>query len=898
MRPYHFDLELAIAAWRRSLTFNRTFSGDDLDELEQHLRDQVAGLVAIGTPEEQAYRQALREMGDQGTAETEYRKVYWGKLHRQHRWVDEFYWRGSMIKNYVSIAVRQMRRHKVYTFINVLGLSVSMACCLLVGLYIRDELAFDRFHEKADRLYILTGKGTDHISLSTPYSLATVLGSELPDVAHATRVWGGRDIPILQMDTRNQVDRQVLLTEPSFFKLFTFPTLAGDPEATLAKPDGVILTASSARLLFGSEDPIGRQVSFPPMLNENITFTVGAVVHDPPAASSIQFDVLAPLSLMGPMMLKENEWGFSLLETYVETMNPLDVSTLTERITGVLQPHLGEETEFVFSAYPMAWQHLSGLRANGLTGQSKYLYLFGSVALLVLLIASVNYVNLVTAQAMRRIREVGVRKTLGAFRMQLATQFLVESTLLCLAAFALAGLATAGALPFFNDLVDKQLTAGDLFNGWSLPAWGAALLALTTVAGMYPALYLARFEPMSMLRGAGGAASPSGGRRLRQGLIICQFAISAMLLIATGIIYQQMQYVRQADLGFDGEQVVVIDLPQNMPNASRETLKQRVAAYQGVLSVTLANGTPGRFYLGFNRPAEESAPDTPNTGQTISYHPSSVDYDYIRTFNIPLLAGRDFSQAYPADALNAYILNKTAVQELGWSPAEAVGKTFRLGPPEVPNGEIVGVVEDFHIATLHDPIAPVVLQMHRSGPVGGLPFTLSAKLETGNIPETLAYIEAQYSALAPDFPFAFGFIDDEFDAMYRAEERLSRTITVAAALAIFLACLGLFGLAAFTAERRTKEIGIRKVLGATVSNIALLLSREFLVLATLAFILAIPPAYLLMQNWLSEFAFRISIGPGIFLLAGGLLWAIVLLTIGHRAVRTALADPVESLRYE
>ncbi|MCI0696538.1 ABC transporter permease [candidate division KSB1 bacterium] len=805
-----------------------------------------------------------------------------------------------MFNIHLKIALRNLLRHKGYSFINMAGLAVGMVCCILIGLYVEDELSFDCFHENVDRLFVITGEHpVPGRTLATPYSLASTLQAAMPEIEQTTRVWEGKALPVIREEVQLRANRRVLLTEATFFEMFSFPALAGDPAATLNAPDAAVITESMARTFFGEEYPIGRTLTFHRFGNNVHTIRIGAVVKDAPANSSLQFDLVAPLSLLGEKTLQENQWGVHIVATYVQARSPLPVKMFSARITETLQKHLPALAleGFTYSALRLPALHLSGLNAEGLQGQPQYLYLFGTVALFVLVIAAVNYVNLVTAQSMQRAREVGVRKTMGAERSQLVRQFLGESILLSLGALVLAFVLMDLALTMFNRLFDKELTFMGIGYGMALPLLCGFVLLVAIAAGAYPAFVLSRFQPTEVLRGTGKVGA-SGGRRLRQSLVVFQFTISAALIIGTTIIYRQLNYMQHKNLGFSGEQVVVIDLPASLSATIRETLKQRVLSYSGILRASVATGVPSRFQMGFRRAVAEAAPQASTHEERIRFMPAAVDYDFIPTLGLSLLAGRNFSDRFQTDISRAYVLNKTAVERLGWSPKEAIGKTFTLGPPGTPEGEVIGVVDNFHIASLHKEIEPVVLQFHTLPPVGSLPYVLAAKLAPEHIREGMEHIEQQFSLLAPGASFQYVFLDDVFNQMYRAEERLSRIFTTFAALAIFIACLGLFGLAAFTAERRTKEIGIRKVLGASVSRIVTLLSKDFAKLVLLANLIAWPIAWYAMNRWLQDFAYRVHLSWWVFALAGGLALLIALLTVSTQAIRAALANPVEALRYE
>lgn len=809
-----------------------------------------------------------------------------------------------MLKNYLTLAMRRLKRQPGYTFINVAGLAVGMACCVLIGLYVKDELSFDRFHERADRLYTFAHHGAFWgPSLSTPYPLAPTMESGLPDVEHAARTWGGTETAIVREEGQIRSDEVVMLTEPSFFRMFSFATVAGDPVAALGAPDGVVLTAATARAFFGDENPIGRTLQIPRFGNERI-FTVGGVVGDVPANSTIRFDVAAPLPLIGEEYMRDDSWSSFMYRTYVLTSPPLDADVLNEKLAGALTQHFRdaqrENDPPTFKAYPLKSVYLSNLYggADGFKGQYRYLYIFGSVAFFVLLIAAVNYVNLATVQATQRAREVGMRKALGARYGQLVRQFLGESMLLSFAALAASLLLTAAALPAFNRLFEKDLVLGSAEIAFALILLFAFVVLVAVAAGAYPAFVLSHFRPTAVLRGAGTTVTSSSGGLLRKGLVVFQFTISVALIIGTAVIYEQLKYVQNKDLGFEGEQVVVVNLPGSLSDPVRESLKQQALSAAGVRRASVANGLPSQFNMTLGRPVGYISPEARTEKESVQFKPAVVDFDFVETLGLSVLAGRSFSEDFSADLTRAYVLNEAAARELGWSSEEAVGKSFKLsGSQETPEGEVIGVVEDFHIASLHQEIEPIVLQL-REDDSWSTSYVLIVKLAPDGIRGAVEHIEQQFARAAPGETFQYEFLDDRFDAMYRTEQRLSRIFTTFAALAILIACLGLFGLAAFTAQRRTKEIGIRKVLGASVAGIMALLSKDFLTLVGIAFVVAAPVAYFGMNRWLEDFAYRIEIGPGVFLLVGALAFIIAVATVSYQSMKAALADPAKSLRYE
>lgn len=795
-----------------------------------------------------------------------------------------------MIKNYIKIAWRNLIRHKSNTIINLSGLAVGLACCILISLYAREELSYDRFHENSDSIVAL---GVEHqqfgTMISTPYPLATALEEEVPEVERATRLISIQNLN-LSRDGQDYITiDQIKYSEPGFFDIFSFDLLYGNKEFALEAPGQIVLTKRTSQQLFGEINTVGESVYW---MQEDTTMVleISGIVDNPPQNSSITFDALVSFETFPERYRQPGSWGAYSFSTYALLNGPEARNVLDEHLDVIAGRHY-DNANTKFLSIPITSLHLSEMSYNtGFTGNAKYLYLFGSVALFILVIACVNYVNLSTAKVSLRAKEIGVRKTTGAGKGQLAMQFLSESVLLSFGAYLLALLLAEVAMPWFNQLFGTHISGGEntMFLIWlALGAIGVGLLA-----GIYPALYLSGISPSVILRKSlpGG----SSGAMLRKGLVVGQFGIALALIMGSMVIYEQLRFAQTRDLGFDGEQVVVINLPNQQAWQMRHTLRDRAASHAGVTGAAVANGAPGNFNIRLSHDPETFSPDSrTETESGISVAPAVVDYDFIQVLDIELLAGRNFSKEYASDHDRAYILNRKAAAELGWTPEDAVGRRFTLDN----EGEVIGVVENFHIASLHREIEPVVLQIHESDSWSST-CRLLARLHPDRITEAMNFLEKEVAGYAPNLSFNYEFLDEKFDAMYRTERRLGQIVSLFTFIAIFVACLGLYGLAAFAAERRIKEIGIRKVMGATVAHIVALLNRDFLKLVLLGFVIAVPTAWYFMNRWLADFAYRIEIGAGTFLLAGSAAMLIALLTVSWQSVKAAMTNPVNSLRSE
>ncbi len=800
-----------------------------------------------------------------------------------------------MIRNYLKIAYRTLKRRKGYAFINVFGLAVGLAACILIGLYVQDELSYDDFHENADRTYrVLREFDIPDLQTTiagTPPALAPALEASVPAVEATVRVLrrGG----VVQHETRRFAESGFVWADAGFFEVFSFPMLRG--EAALDRPGTVVLTEAMATKYFPDENPVGQTLR----VGERSLEVTGVMANVPSNSHLDYIDFVGSLETWDI----QPSWGYNNFTTYVMLAEGASISEVAPQIDAVItantQPDgeeaadvIGDGDGFIPHLQPITGIHLGqGVSVEiGAAGNMLYVYLFAALAVFILLLACINFMNLSTARSMERASEVGMRKALGARREQLAGQFLGESILMTLGALLLALVLARLALPGLNALAGKSLSMGALWGGPQVLALVALVVVVGLVAGSYPALALSRFEPATVLRGTLGSA---GGRRLRKVLVVFQFAISIAILVGTGVVYQQLDFMRSAGLGFDEDNLVVVE-NIGFLEGQAETFEQELRQLPGVQGVASGYSMPGTFFINSMwRPAEPGA-----ERQNMNY--SFVGWDYVETLGIEMVAGRDLSRAFATDSF-AVMLNEAALHDFGWTAEEAVGKEIErgFGDGGPYDFTVVGVMKDFHYRPLHQEIYPLALfaPVQRQNRVAVRVAPGDPRLRGDRLAGTLAAIRGTWEQLS-ELPFRYSFLADELAAQYRAEERLASVFGLFAGLAILIACLGLFGLAAFTAERRTKEIGIRKVLGASVPSIVMLLSKDFLKLVLVAFVIAAPLAYWAMSTWLEDFAYRIDLGVGVFLLAGFLALVIALATVSYQAIRAALADPVEALRSE
>lgn len=894
----HFNLDKAIAAWRRSFKYRRAFFDDDLEELERHLRDHVALLINDGWELEEAFREAQRHLGEWSAMESEYRKVFWAKVKHKRGLLQEIWWDLTMLANYFKVALRNLRRQKGHAFINITGLSVGIACCLLIMLYIFDEVGYDRYHEKADRIFRVVmdaqvaGDKLDDPVTAVP--MARTLVDRFSEVEAASRLEQRSGVMVRYEDKSFREDR-VFFADSSMFDILSIPLIHGEASRALVEPNTLVLTESTARRYFDDANPMGKILTI-----DGDDFRVTAVAADLPSRTHFHFDFLASFTTLP---YSENDMWFPLnYYTYValhEGYNEVDLEAKfpdlvasqmgsdIEKVLGMSYDEFVEGGNFLrFHLQPIPDIHLysnykTEIEANG---DITYVYLFSAIAFLILLIACINFMNLSTARSSSRAREVGMRKVLGSFRRQLVQQFLGESILMSAIAMILACGLVVLFLPSFSELAGKQLDLGLFENGWVWLGLIGFASVVGLIAGSYPALFLASFRPVVVLKGKLGVNS--GRSRLRGGMVVFQFAASIVLIVGTLVVYNQLQYIQETKLGFEKEHVVVVDNVWAL-GQQRDAYKQAILQSASVSRASAAHKMPGDDY-GRNAYWETSRE------HALAWPFQTVDEDFVETLNIELVVGRDFSPDFPSDSASI-MLNEAAVRDLGWD--DPIGKV--LEAPELDNYPtkytVIGVVKDFHYQSLHNEIFPLVI--HPNG-VWGNVMVMAVRIEGQQISETLAMLEEQWQAFVPDEPFSYSFLDQDFDNLYQAEQRTGVTFAVFSILGILVACLGLFGLAAFMAEQRTKEVGVRKALGASVASVVILVTQDFVKLIGLAFVVAVPIAYFGMNHWLEDFAFRVDIGVGTFLFAGGLALTIALLTISYQAIKAAVADPVKALRYE
>ncbi|MEK6481360.1 ABC transporter permease [Catalinimonas sp. 4WD22] len=795
----------------------------------------------------------------------------------------------AMFRNYFKVATRNLAKHKFYSILNILGLAIGMTCCLLIFLYVQHELSYDRFHSKVDRIYrLVTDIKTPTETLNvgeTSSPMAPYMKVDLPEVEEIVRLDDARFL--LQREDQTFQEDEAMLADSSFFEVFSFTLLEGDPKTALKAPFSIVLTENAAQKYFGHEDPMGQRL----LLEGEYDCMVTGVMENVPENSHFTFEVLMSLSTRLEEVYPEasDQWGNFINTSYILLSEQTDPKTLESKLPDFLDNYISEKDRDEGMNYTLFLEPLSQVyfseRGAFITGNLTNVKIFAIIAVFILLIACINFMNLATARATERAKEVGIRKVVGAIRRQVTVQFLCESLLLSLLAFAIALLGSELLLPVFNQLAGKIVALSVIQQTYYLPLFVSVAIGVGVMAGFYPALVLSGFKSVAILKGR--FSSSQRGIWLRKVLVIAQFAISIILIVGTAVVYIQLDYMRKQALGFKKDQMLVIDFRgDDVIQEKIETFKQQLAGHPQVKSIAASSSVPGEGNNGAYTEIENPDGDMQSSNVNLFY----VDHDFLAHYEMPLAAGRAFSQDFLTDT-SALIVNEALARNYGYtSPEDILGKRFSQWGVE---GEIIGVVEDYHFRPLQEEIAPMSIRLE---PNRSRFFSLS--LGTEDISSTIAALEQKWQNIAPQRPFNYYFLDEAFNKQYRSEVRFGQIFICFAGLAIFIACLGLLGLISYTIVQRTKEIGIRKVLGATESSLVHLLSKDFLALVIVAFLVASPIAWYVLSKWLEGFAYRVELPWWVFASAGLLATVIAMLTVSFQSIKAALANPVESLRNE
>lgn len=798
-----------------------------------------------------------------------------------------------MFRNYIKIAFRNLMKHKTFSFINIVGVAVGLACFLLLALYVKDELVYDRYNTKADRIYRVTrtflsseGVATLKLAQLAP-PFAPLIRQDFPEVEEVLRTLD--EDALIRYGEHAFHERDIFFAESNIFKVFDFQVVAGNASYALANPFSMMLSRPMAEKYFGRENPIGKTVR----LENQFDLTVTGVFEPLPSQSHfhpsflVSFNTFNDSRVYGAEQLRTN-WGNNSFNTYLLLKPNVDPQRVEKAFPAFQDKHVPggkASTWSVLNLQKLADIHLRSHTDSEVepTSDIRYIYLFSAIGLFILLIACINYMNLATARSAGRAKEVGMRKVVGALRTQLISQFLNESFLLVFFALGIAIFLVMLCLPTLSDFTGKELSVSQLID----PIFVTVLIGVTLLtglmAGSYPAFFLTSFRPLGVLKGQIASTMRSG--KLRQVLVVTQFSIAIVLIISTAIVYNQMKYIQNYHLGYAKDQVLVLsDLGDSTTNY--DVLKQQLMQTGVVRNMGRSSRIPSGRLLD-SQEAKVMKGDS-LAPVNINLRGLYVDYDFIPTYQIKMAAGRNFSRNYSTDT-SMVVLNETAVRRLGWTPEQAIGKLFYYGESK---GQIIGVTNDFHFESLHQQLSAVAMILQ--------PNTLnwlSVPIQ-GDVPTALSRVETVWKRFFPNRPFEYKFLDERFNKLYAREQTQQTLFSIFAGIAILISCMGLFGLSMFVAEQRTKEIGIRKVLGASVPSLVRLFSTDFLKLVLVALVIATPLAWYAMHNWLSDFAYRTTIHWWIFLLVGGLTVLIALLTVSVQSIKVALMNPVKSLRSE
>lgn len=782
-----------------------------------------------------------------------------------------------MLRNYLKIAWRTLRREKGYVAINLVGLAIGLAACLMIGLYLQHELSFDRFHEQSEDIYRVASDRGDRVVARAPLPAGPLLEESFLAIDHAVRFSMGQETLVEHGDRRFYEDR-FAYTDAAFFDVFDFEVLSGDPATDLARPFTVFLSRSIAKKYFPDGSPVGKTLQ----IDGERDYEVVGLFEDAPANSHIRFDFLSSWESEYATGLDRDRWDVAAA-TYLLVPDQAKAQQLNQQLTDFFErthPDQQAQSENAYTLTPLHDIRLYAQQEWEMTpqGDIRHVYLFSAIALFLLFIACVNYMNLATARAMRRAQEVGVRKSMGATRGDVARQFMAESFILVTTAVAVAAALVKLAFPAFTSLMEMPVSVP--FSLWMIPALLGTVVLVSLLAGSYPAAYLSGFSPIQAFQRH--SSSPQSGT-LRRSLVVFQFALSAALVVATFGLHQQMQLIQDQRPGFDREQVVLMPT-RGAAGKQYEALRREMLQHPTVAQVTLSSYEVGRGGSQLSFLSAEEIEGASFKGSEM-VHVIHTDAHFLETFGIDLLRGQNMRQAGDAGVL----ANEAAVRVLGWD--EPIGKRVHVGEQEE---AVRGIVEDFVLTTLHDDIAPTLIV-----PGGDwYAATIAAKVAPTDLQAILAHLESQWNQFIPEQPFVYSFVDAEFDALYRTETRLAHLFTAAALLAVLIASLGVLGLVAFIVQTRRKEIGIRKVLGATAQSIVLLLSKDFLRLIGVALFLGIPLAYHGLDRWLNTFAYRAEIGVGLVVSTAICLLGAVLVSVSYHALRAAWTDPAVALRDE
>lgn len=803
-----------------------------------------------------------------------------------------------MFRNYIKIAFRNMHRHRMYSAINIAGLAIGIACSILIMLYVNYELSYDSYNTKADRTYRLAVSAlVGNTKINQTYSSAvtfTKLMQDFPEVETGLKIFKMGRVPV-HIGDRIFYESDGLAVDSTFYEVFSIKLLSGNPRSVLEEPNSVVLSKSTALKYFNTTDVTGRMITLDlPYGMGKETFRISGVSEDMPANSHFHYNYLLSLTSF-PELINAKGWSQNNFISYVVLKKGASSAAFDAKLKEFTRKYMGGKKYDAWVAKGNYWiYYLQPLRDIHLTsdlngefepgGNKTSVYIFSVVSIIILLIACINFMNLSTARSSLRAKEVGLRKVVGAGRKRLVFQLLMESVITSYVALIVALIIVETILPYYSSLIGSEINFSYFNNAGEIVTLLLLGLGVGLIAGFYPAFVLSSFQPVKILKNE--ALQKSKKFSFRNVLVIFQFAVSIILIVGTIIIYRQLQFLQNKDLGFDKEQVLVVNNPGSLGEGTN-SFKQSLKNYSGIVDVSGSTSLPGQSFSNIGFGAE-------GVDNNFTLNILSCDYDFANALKLKMSQGRFFSREFPSDSA-AVIINQSAASLLGWK--DPIGKKINNWGEQRGNFHVIGVVKDYNYESLHQVIRPMALFLN-GGYYRSTQKFISIRLKTGEVSKTLEFVNSQWNKFAPGAPFDYSFLDRDYESLYNNEKRAMTLFTVFSALAIFIACLGLFGLVAFTTERRAREIGIRKILGASISGILFMLIKDFTRWVLIANIIAIPAAYYFMNNWLKDFAYRIDIGAGVFIIAGLIAFSIALLTVGLQALKAATSNPANSLRYE
>lgn len=881
-----FDLEKAIKEWKRSLRKNSVYEDGDIEELESHLRDRIDALLEAGKSAHKAFETASIEIGNVEVVATEFYKTITTKPYLDNS--SGLNW--GVLNNFVKISRRNLLKNKLYASLNILGLVIGITSALFIYLFIQNELIYDTFHKEGDRIYKVhrmmeRPEGTELVGItSNPFKAG--LEAEFPAMIEMAATLGPGD-GVVSINDQNFMEPRLYMADKNFFQVFTYPFIAGNPETALIEPYTVVLSKETAQKYFGNENPIGKSI----IIDGEDNFEVTGVFEVPEGAKShVNFDLAVSIITFSDFDFY-NQWGWNQVHTYALLSEEVELSDIEPQFPVFMDKYFGDNMAMMnrridLDLMPLEEVYFSNHLAFDWQvehGDKNVIYIFGIIAILIIVVAGVNFINLATARSVNRAKEVGVRKTLGAQRFILFTQFMSEAFLMAFLAGFISFILVYFLLPSFEQLIGTSISI-NLFSPEILIMTISILLLAGFLAGVYPAIFLSSFKPIKALKEK--ISFGTSQVVIRKGLIIFQFAISSLLIIGVSIVNKQLDYISNKSLGFQPEQLLDISLNNSTAPSNIPQMLKQLKMTPGIEEASVMSGSPGGFFDNYS--FEVEGYEDPLTMNTLF-----IDDSFSEVFDLQMITGRDFDRTYSTDSASAIIINEKAAEFLGWTNKEAIGKEIQnLNLSNDRIRTVIGVVKDFHFASLHHQIEPLAVSMKRDYR------NLVVKVNTENISGLLPQITEVWNNFSPLYPIEYRFVNEQFAQLYESDTRQRKVFFAFSIIAIVIACLGLFGLATFNAEKRSKEMGIRKILGASMSDLLLAFNKEVLVIISISFLIAVPVTYLLAEEWLQNYAYRISNGVFSYIIAGLVVMVLAVVTVSYQTVKVAWSNPVDSLKDE